>query len=479
VPSAVLSGNSITNATGFFFPAGGGGISAATAQAIALQAATTNTINNAHQFTNNASTNYFGITSATPATLGLADVIGGWDFITASGYTLLWNGDAVVTNNQKAVTLTGTFTGNGANLTNLNAVTVFNVKAYGAKGDGSTDDTLAISNTVAAMTNNGGGTLYIPHGTYAITNTIVIDGRGKLGFQMKGEGCGADDGWSGGATNTQPANTMIVINSSTKPILVITNCFTGFVHEIAFQNTNSAPASGAENVVVGSTNDTPTVSFWRCSFHGGYTQLHYYEGSLWTVDTCYFINTYYRSLWVENDAIGDTGDWSLINCVFIERNHPADSALCVTSSGGARIIGNKFNSSSGGSIGFTNNCYICPNQTTSGLTFTGNNVENALVQGFVTYTTNGSSWNSMSICGNHFENMTYGVALISGVGNNSTVSDNVFEGTFSSAEIGLVGMTGIFVGNNMRSNGHTPVPPLLIGGANHEIATNVWLWAAP
>jgi len=49
---------------------------------------------------------------------------------------------------------------------------VFNVKKYGAKGDGVTDDTTAIVATVEAA--QGGGIVFFPPGTYLISNTIFI-----------------------------------------------------------------------------------------------------------------------------------------------------------------------------------------------------------------------------------------------------------------------------------------------------------------
>ena len=44
---------------------------------------------------------------------------------------------------------------------------VFDVKRYGAKGDGSTIDTLAINKAIDAGNANGGGTVHFPAGTYA------------------------------------------------------------------------------------------------------------------------------------------------------------------------------------------------------------------------------------------------------------------------------------------------------------------------
>lgn len=50
---------------------------------------------------------------------------------------------------------------------------VFNVKAYGAIGDGTTDDTAAIQNAMNAI-GSGGGSIYIPDGTYLVTSTLLI-----------------------------------------------------------------------------------------------------------------------------------------------------------------------------------------------------------------------------------------------------------------------------------------------------------------
>ncbi|GIW57698.1 MAG: hypothetical protein KatS3mg083_643 [Candidatus Dojkabacteria bacterium] len=63
---------------------------------------------------------------------------------------------------------------------------VFNVKNYGAKGDGITNDVLAIQAAVAAINTNGGGTLYFPKGTYKIHTGMP----------------GVDPAWISGGSNT-------------------------------------------------------------------------------------------------------------------------------------------------------------------------------------------------------------------------------------------------------------------------------------
>ncbi len=81
--------------------------------------------------------------------------------------------------------------------TTKNSATVFNVKDYGATGDGSTDDTSAINSAMSAV-NSAGGVLYFPTGTYMVSSTlttpssnVVITGTGT-GTKIK-----LTSGWSG------------------------------------------------------------------------------------------------------------------------------------------------------------------------------------------------------------------------------------------------------------------------------------------
>lgn len=61
---------------------------------------------------------------------------------------------------------------------------VYNVKTYGAKGDGITDDTAALNTALAAVSSKGGGYLFLPRGTYEISSEVVIPN----GVQMVGLG---------------------------------------------------------------------------------------------------------------------------------------------------------------------------------------------------------------------------------------------------------------------------------------------------
>jgi hypothetical protein len=69
---------------------------------------------------------------------------------------------------------------------------VFNVLAYGAKGDGSTDDSTAIATAITAATTRG-GTVYFPPGTYilgtaaqiSLPTGVVLQGAGRNNTALK------------------------------------------------------------------------------------------------------------------------------------------------------------------------------------------------------------------------------------------------------------------------------------------------------
>lgn len=55
---------------------------------------------------------------------------------------------------------------------------VLNVKAFGAKGDGVTDDTAAVQAAINAANAANGGVIYFPSGIYLIGSALVIPNNG-------------------------------------------------------------------------------------------------------------------------------------------------------------------------------------------------------------------------------------------------------------------------------------------------------------
>ena len=131
---------------------------------------------------------------------------------------------------------------NGLNYTG----TVFNVKNYGAKGDGVTDDTAAINAALTAADNTPWATVYLPKGTYAI-NDALFPGWD----QVRWLGDGKD------------ITTIKAANGSSQQYLFLTN---GSVNQITFQDmTLDANAQNATNMT--------TTSYIRNSFNLQYLNV--------------------------------------------------------------------------------------------------------------------------------------------------------------------------------------------------------------
>lgn len=80
-----------------------------------------------------------------------------------------------------------THTGGSSVLVRTWASQVFNVKLFGALGDGSTDDTSAVQAAITAANAAGGGKVYFPRGTYIIASALT--GYGSIHYC--GDGVGA------------------------------------------------------------------------------------------------------------------------------------------------------------------------------------------------------------------------------------------------------------------------------------------------
>lgn len=65
----------------------------------------------------------------------------------------------------------------------------FDVREFGAKADGTADDTWAIQSALAAAEKTGGGTVYLPRGTYKITGKLIIPAKTTLKGDSRETAC--------------------------------------------------------------------------------------------------------------------------------------------------------------------------------------------------------------------------------------------------------------------------------------------------
>src|SRR5215470_10435688 len=69
---------------------------------------------------------------------------------------------------------------------NANEEQVFDVKAYGAVGDGSTDDTAAIRSAITAASATG-GTVFFPPGVFVLPSLLTCKSLNNVSFQGSGK----------------------------------------------------------------------------------------------------------------------------------------------------------------------------------------------------------------------------------------------------------------------------------------------------
>lgn len=76
----------------------------------------------------------------------------------------------------------------GTDWVNLNET--FDVRAFGAVGDGSTDDTSAVNSAISAAITAGRGVVYFPAGKYRLTSQIAVDisAAGNPAIAIRGDG---------------------------------------------------------------------------------------------------------------------------------------------------------------------------------------------------------------------------------------------------------------------------------------------------
>ncbi|MBA1291394.1 glycoside hydrolase family 55 protein, partial [Pseudomonas japonica] len=103
---------------------------------------------------------------------------------------------------------------------------IFNVKDFGAVGDGVTDDTAAIQATIDAAAAAGGGTVFVPTGTFIVSaGEEPSDGCLMLKSNVYMEGAGA------GLTTVKVAD-----GSDTKITGVIRSAYGEETHDFGLSN---------------------------------------------------------------------------------------------------------------------------------------------------------------------------------------------------------------------------------------------------
>jgi hypothetical protein len=263
----------------------------------------------------------------------------------------------------------------------------YNVKTYGATGDGSTDDTASINSAITAMTT--GGTLFFPKGTYktsgnhTISQPTTILGEGKAGF----------DGVTG-------AVSLINCTSGTNSLFTVTTYKASF-EKIALQNTLAGtPSNGAGITVAGSTL-VQRVDFESISVSKFYINIDVQVGCNWSMHDCHLYAPVLYALKVRNTQNADAGDWSIDSCSFYSAVYNATAAIRLESSGGGKITNTKINAGQDSHY-FTRGIDASVSGSTIIFLFTNNSIENITGDAVYFTMTGGAIYQDISFTNNEF-----------------------------------------------------------------------------
>lgn len=218
---------------------------------------------------------------------------------------------------------------------------VINVKDFGAKGDGLTDDTTAIKKAINAGADK---TVYFPSGTYLINSVLLV----KNGQKIVGEGH---------ATVIKPSNDSLksltyMRITSTKRVVVDGLRFVPYSDNepqtsgaaIALNTVDSGENQYNDIYGAEGKSDNKGTVIRNCSFDGQFIGIRFYNGRSWFVESCRFDNYQSSGILAENHYDPESGDGRISGCTFEtdETVNHVRSGVKMLSGGGIRVSGCKF-----------------------------------------------------------------------------------------------------------------------------------------
>lgn len=222
---------------------------------------------------------------------------------------------------------------------------VFNVKAYGALGDGVADDSQAIADAVQAAPANG-GIVYFPPGRYLVGNAVA-DGTDLLRITKPIQLLGAGPLVSVITTNQAVRNVLRLdlpvpdINDKARAVMI---------RDLKFEADVARDADAAilQTVQPGSVFHHG-IRIENCHFKSHVLGIHLQAASTSVIENCTFwmslpvAGKHQADVWIDEQVGGDSSTHLITGCLFADTTHTASKAILITGrSGGDRIIGNLF-----------------------------------------------------------------------------------------------------------------------------------------
>lgn len=312
----------------------------------------------------------------------------------------------------------------------------FNVRSYGAAGDGATNDTSAINAAIAALNSAGRGVLYFPPGDYLVTAGLTaITAKAHI----RGEGR-AD-------ANGTAFVSRISINSASATLLTIGGHGTT-ITDLGIRNTATTPTSGAGIYVTSGDGANLT----RVSVFGFYDNIDFSDGFGWQMTDCLVFNAVRYGLRIRHIDLPDGGDMSITGTLFYTNRTGTTAHLRWESGGGLKISNCKFNNYYTGSAVTCFDASFGTGVLTSDLQMTNCSLENYSGTGIRIAVTGSGAFNNVGITNNQicpFVASANGIQITGGVKNVAIVGNHLSNGvSFSGTGINVNGTSQLTIGLN-------------------------------
>jgi hypothetical protein len=330
---------------------------------------------------------------------------------------------------------------------------ITSVKDFGAIGDGVADDTAAMNAAHAT-----GLLIYYPAGDYKFTPTITIPDGGIIGDGPKRTRLISTEV---GTANWIKFTGSIGLGYDTRPTF----------HNFSVIG-NPAKTGGAAIQFLPATGESSYADFHNVDILSMPICLDMVAASHWKATACNFLSYTIAGIQVANTNVADSGD-SAVMASYFSTPGTAGSGIWQKSSGGLKIIGNKF---LGGARAYT----MALEASTSVLVIVGNSMENMAQQDIVlTQATPGAVFVNAVIAANEFS--VGGVAIAtdaSGFLTELNINGNQINmgGVGSNPCIALNAVTDLLIdGNLIRGNGGAGSSAISITNcANGKVGVNAY-----
>lgn len=190
----------------------------------------------------------------------------------------------------------------------------FNIRDFGAAGDGMTDDTAAFKSAMAAIGSNNGGTLTIPDGDYVITSSVTV----PSGIIIQGTNGLHSLAATSNITRKNPAR--LRLKRAGTALLRVGECTEHVtLRDLELYSDSSDGTSGIE--MMGAWNTSQGFNFDRVSFSNFNRGIHAYglpQTNLnWQIDyikvnACRFVMNRDAGIWVN----ARNTDWKITGSFF-------------------------------------------------------------------------------------------------------------------------------------------------------------------